>query len=145
MILGPSARHVILCLLFGLMALPVHAQETTLTVDEYEDTMKEINYVLGDAELHVDAMYWADLGADTEALRSLFARVQMFWEARAAREAVDFAGRALTANSALSRASAQSDRSAARQAIVDLKAACTSCHGEFREKTEDGYRIKPGR
>ena len=105
--------------------------------------MKEIDYVLDEAEFHIDARYWADLGSDTDALRANFNRVKTFWEARDASDAVDFVEQALTANSALSRASMASDKAQASQAIADLRAACKACHSEYREKTDDGYRIKP--
>jgi hypothetical protein len=131
-------------LVIAIASSPVATQEAAPTVEEYEKTMKEIDYVLGDVELHIDAMYWADLGADTDALRSLFARVQAFWEARQASEAMGFVDQALTANSTLSRASMESDKAAAGRAVGDLKAACKACHEEYREKTDDGYRIRPG-
>jgi len=131
-------------LLIAIAASPVAAQEAAPTVEDYEKTMKEIDYVLGDVELHIDAMYWADLGADTDALRSLFARVQAFWKARQDSEAVGFVDQALTANSTLSRASMESDKAAAGRAVDDLKTACKACHDEYRERTDDGYRIRPG-
>jgi hypothetical protein len=131
-------------LLIAIASSPVAAQEAAPTVEAYEKTMKEIDYVLGDVELHVDAMYWADLGADTDALRSLFARVLAFWEVRQASEAVGLVERALAATSTLSRASMESDKAAAGRAVGELKAACKACHSEYREKTDDGYRIRPG-
>ena len=99
----------------------------------------------GDAELHIDAKYWGDLGTDTDALKALLEQVQTFWLAREVQGAVDFTEQALDATAALSRASGTEDVDQADQAFSDLKATCRSCHREFRERTEDrGYRIKPG-
>lgn len=105
--------------------------------------MKEIDYVLDEVEFHIDARYWADLGSDTDALRAQFERVKAFWAARDTEEAVGFVQQALLANSALSRASMESSKSGATQAVSELRAACKACHGEYREKTDDGFRIRP--
>ena len=139
-----AARPLGLGLLIGLAASPMAAQEAAPSEEEHEKAMKEIEYVVDDMEFHVDARYWADLGSDTDVLRLRFVRVQAFWKAREAREAVGFVDRVLTANSALSRASMESDKAAAGRAIGELRAACKACHSEYREKTDDGYRIRPG-
>ena len=139
-----AARSLGLGILIGLAASRTAAQEAAPSVEEHEKAMKEIDYVVDDMEFHVDARYWADLGSDTDALRLRFVRVQAFWEAREAGEAVGFLDRVLTANSALSRASMESDKDAAGRAIGELRAACKACHSEYREKTDDGYRIRPG-
>ena len=34
-------------------------------------------------------------------------------------------------------------RNAATTALAELRSVCQSCHGEFREETDDGFRIKP--
>jgi hypothetical protein len=128
-------------LLIALSASPASGQ--ALTIEGHEKAMKEIDYVLEEAEFHIDARYWADLGSDTDALRANFTRVKAFWEGRGTADAVGFVEQALTANSALSRASMASDKAQATTAVGELRAACKACHSEYREKTDDGFRIKP--
>ena len=140
--LGAIPLPLRLTLCIALMAFPAAAQESPPTLEAYEKAMKEIDHVLDEAEFHIDARYWADLGSDTDALRANFNRVKAFWEARNASDAVRFVEQALTANSALSRASMASDKTQASRAVGDLRAACKACHSEYREKTDDGFRIK---
>jgi cytochrome c556 len=116
-----------------------------LTEADFAAAMEEMDYVSGDAELHIDAKYWGDLGTDTDAMKALLEQVRTFWVAREVQGAIDFTEQALAATAALSRASGTGDGGQADQAFSDLRATCRSCHREFRERTEDGgYRIKPG-
>ncbi len=131
-------------LLTALIASPAAGQDAPPTIEAHEKAMKEIDYVLDEAEFHIDARYWADLGSDTDALRANFNLVKAFWEARDASDAVGVVEQALTANSALSSASMASDKAQATEAVGELRAACKACHSEYREETDDGFRIKSG-
>jgi hypothetical protein len=123
----------------------VHAApQAALTEATHASTMKEIDLTVKDAEGHLDATYWEDLGVDTDRLRALLGRVQTFWSARQAQPAVGFTELAVAAAYALGQASGSQDDSAARQAISDLKSACSACHTQYRERTDAGFRIKPG-
>jgi hypothetical protein len=131
-------------LTLGAVRSSVESQEAILTEADFAAAMEEMDYVTGDAELHIDAKYWGDLGTDTDAMKALLEQVRTFWAAREVQGAIDFTEQALAANSALSRASGSGDGGEADQAFSDLRATCRSCHREFRERTEDGgYRIKP--
>ena len=129
---------------WGVFQPSLEASQAVLTEADFSAAMEEIDYVTGDAELHIDAKYWGDLGTDTDALKSLLEQIQKFWMAREVQGAVDFVEQALVATAALSRASAVEDDDQASQAFSGLKSTCRSCHREFRERTDDGgYRIKP--
>ncbi len=129
----------------GAVRSSVEPQEAILTEADFAAAMEEMDYVSGDAELHIDAKYWGDLGTDTDAMKALLEQVRTFWVAREVQGAIDFTEQALAATAALSRASGTGDGGQADQAFSDLRATCRSCHREFRERTEDGgYRIKPG-
>jgi hypothetical protein len=129
----------------GAVRSSVEYQEAIVTEADFAAAMEEMDYVSGDAELHIDAKYWGDLGTDTDAMKVLLEQVRTFWVAREVRGAIDFTEQALAATAALSRASGTGDGGQADQAFSDLSATCRSCHREFRERTEDGgYRIKPG-
>ena len=49
---------------FFICALPVGALQSTMTEEEYGAAMTEINFIVGDAELHIDARYWPELFED---------------------------------------------------------------------------------
>ncbi len=127
-----------------LSGLRVGALQTAPTETEYDAAMKEIRLSLGDAEGHVDARYWPETEEDGAALAELFEQVQAFWEARDTAAAVEIAGAAIAASRALRAAAAQNDFDAARSAFGDLRGTCAACHRDYREETEDGYRVKPG-
>lgn len=136
---------VSIAFMLGAFRSSVESPQAVMTEADLSAAMEEMDYVTGDAELHIDAKYWADLGTDTDALKSLLVQVQTFWAAREVQGAVDYTAQALAATAALSRASGTEEEDQADQAFSDLKATCRSCHREFRERTEDGgYRIKPG-
>ncbi|MXY24342.1 MAG: hypothetical protein F4Y45_07455 [Acidobacteria bacterium] len=118
------------------------AQEA-VSVEDYEDAMQELRYLVSDASIHLDASYWGDLGEDTDKMREQFARVVSFWEAQGQAEAVELAGNAIEAARAIARASGAQDPSAATAGLEDLRGACAACHEQFREETADGFRIKP--
>jgi hypothetical protein len=120
------------------------APQAALTEATYASTMTEIDLTVKDAETHLDATYWEDLGVDTDRLRALLGQVQGFWTARQAQPAVGFSEQAVAAAYALGQASGTQDNSAARQAMSDLKSACSACHMQYRERTDAGFRIKPG-
>ncbi len=66
------------------------------TEEEYGPLMTEIRFTVGDAELHVDARYWPELGEDLDKLMPMFRQVEAFWTARGTDDAVGFAKEYLT-------------------------------------------------
>ena len=69
--------------------------------------------------------------------------MESFWTAQEQPQAVEFATRAIEAARSIGRASGSQDRNAATTALAELRSVCSSCHGEFREETDDGFRIRP--
>ncbi len=124
--------------------LAVGALQSAPTEEEYGALMTEIRLIVGDAELHVDARYWPELGEDLDKLMPMFRQVEAFWTARGTDEAVGFAKETLAAFDELSAAAIDQNRGAALAAIIALRATCGSCHENHREETDDGYRIKSG-
>lgn len=126
------------------ISLQAWALQTTLTEEKFEAAMKEISLTAGDAEGHIQARYWPELEDDASMLTSLFEQVEAFWKARKIGKAADLAGEALTAAGALKAAAAKDDSDGTKSAVRSLRSTCQSCHEGFREKIEDGYRIKTG-
>ena len=102
----------------GLRAV---AQQAAPTEAEYEAAMKQINMTNIAAEGYIDAMYWPEVGDAVGALEKLFARVEIFWEARQTEKATALAYDALSAVSTLSHATDAQDQEAARSALRDLR------------------------
>ena len=124
-------------------ALPTGASQSALTEDEYEAAMTEINFLVGDAELHIDARYWPDLTEDIRKLRTQFEQVEAFWTARGSEEAAGYARQVREGLSPILKASGERDVEAASTALRALNGTCQLCHDSFREPGPDGYRIKP--
>ena len=106
--------------------------------------MKEISPTAGDAEGHIQARYWPELEDDADILTSQFEQVEGFWKERKIQKAANLAGEALRAVAALKSAAAKDDSDGTKSAVRALRGTCQPCHEAFREKTEEGYRIKPG-
>ena len=130
------------CLMSGGLARA--ARQSVPTEEEYGPLMIEIRFTVGDADLHVDARYWPELGEDLDKLIPMFRQVEAFWTARGEDEAVGFAQQSLAVLSDLNDATGEEDRAGARAAVTALRGTCQPCHEVFREETDDGYRIKPG-
>ena len=121
----------------------VAAQEV-LTEETYGPTMSEIRLIVGDAELHVDARYWPELGEDLDKLFPMFRQIEAFWTARGNDDAVAKALTTIEALREIGDAGIAMEQGRARAGIRALRGTCQSCHDAHREETDDGYRIKPG-
>ena len=121
----------------------VEAQEP-LTEEELSPLMTEVRFIVQDAELHIDARYWPDLGEDLDKLFPMFRRVEAFWEARGTESAVGFTQEAIEALREIGAAGIAMEQGPARTGIRSLRAVCQSCHEAHREEEGDGYRIKAG-
>ena len=130
----------LMCLAAGGLAV---ARQTVPTEEEYGPLMTEIRFTVGDADLHVDARYWPELGEDLDKLIPMFRQVEAFWTQRGTDDAVGFARQSLAVLDDLSDATREQNRDAARAAVNALRGTCQPCHEVYREQTDDGYRIKP--
>ena len=86
-------RFVVPCLCGAVLlwsGAGLGARQAELTEESYGPLMTEIRFIVGDAELHVDARYWPDLGEDLDKLFPMFRQMEAFWEGRGNDEAVGF-------------------------------------------------------
>ena len=127
----------------ALGATVLAAAQDAVTAEDYEAAMQELRYLATDTSLHIDASYWGDVGEDSDKIRAELAKVESFWTAQEQPQAVEFATQAIEAARSIGRASGSQDRNAATSALAELRSVCQSCHSEFREETDDGFRIKP--
>ena len=89
--------------------------------EDYVSVIREIDFTVGDAELHIDQKYWGDLGTDSDALKALMEQIKAFWQEQNSSSGIEHSSQALVAISQLSRASGQENDSEARQAVQTLK------------------------
>ena len=120
------------------------AAQEALTEETYGPTMSEIRLIVGDAELHVDARYWPELGEDLDKLFPMFRQIEAFWTERGNDDAVAKALTTIEGLREIGAAGVAMDQGQARTGIRALRGTCQSCHDAHREETADGYRIKPG-
>ena len=130
------------------LGVTLAATQDEVTESDYQAAMQELRYLATDASLHMDqasaaASYWADVGEDSDKMRREFAKVESFWTAQEQPRAVELATQAIAAARSIGRASGAEDRAAGTAALAELRSVCQSCHAEFREETDDGFRIKP--
>ena len=140
--LTKKAAALVVAVTVGLGASLAGAQDA-VTESDYEAAMQELRYLATDTSLHIDASYWGDVGEDSDKIRAELAKVEAFWTAQEQPQAVEFATQAIAAARSIGRASGSQDRNEATSALAELRGVCQSCHAEFREETDDGFRIKP--
>lgn len=138
------AHRMVRILAAVFLCVPLQAALQIVTEQEYAAAMREINFIVSDAGLHIDARYWPELSEDLGKLRSQFEQVEAFWSARDVDEAAALARDVIDGIEPLAAAGADQDPQAAIGALRELRGVCQTCHGEFREENADGsYRIKP--
>ena len=118
------------------------ARQQPVTEADYQAAMKEISFLVVDADSHIDASYWPELGDDVDKLIAQFEKVEAFWTARGTARAADLAQQALASIGKLNAASRDRNGGAGREAVAELRGVCQSCHEQFRERTADGFRMK---
>ena len=127
-----------------LMGMATAAAQDPITEEEYGPLMSEIRLIVSDAELHIDAAYWPDLGEDLDKLFPMFRRIEAFWDGRGTESAVKLTQDAIAALREIGQAGIAMERGPARAGIANLRAVCSSCHEAHREADGDGFKIKAG-
>ena len=77
-------------------------------------------------------------------LQALFKDVQGFWMAHKNKEAADWAASAMTHAAEIEKAATANNMDGVAQHRKELGGVCATCHKANREKTETGFRIRPG-
>jgi hypothetical protein len=85
-----------------------------------------------------------DTSAQAAGLVKLFGEAAAFWKLQARPDAIQWTEDAKLASGALAAAATKGDWEAVKAGVPKLQGACTSCHGIYRERLDDGtYRFKP--
>lgn len=119
---------------------PAQAQ---LTPQNLEELMKKIGPTYESLVTHLQANETAEAAKEAQQLAGWFGGVEKFWAQRTRDDAVQWAGQARTHASEAAGAAVTGNAEKAGAAVSDLSAACTRCHGTYREPDgAGGYRIR---
>ena len=133
----------VVAIALALVCLAPAASQDISNEADYGKSMTEIRFLMGDANQHVDTRYWPELADDVLKLRRQFEAVEEFWAARGTDVAVALAREAISRLEPILAAADAKDSRAAASSVRALRDTCQSCHEEFREEIDDGFRIKP--
>ena len=112
---------------------------------DLDATMKKVGPANAALRKGLEAMDAKLVTEQTAVLRTAFADVERFFEARGKHDAHQWATDARKAVDAIAAASAASKWDEVKASAGNLGKICATCHGAYREKAEDGtYRMKPG-
>jgi len=105
--------------------------------------MKQIGPGFTAVRQAVAASNAADTAAQAAALKTHFGEAAAFWKTQGHPNAIQWTEEARAASDALEAAATKGDWDAVKAAVPKLQGACSSCHGTYRERLDDGtYRIK---
>ena len=85
----------------------------------------------------------AEATSQATALSGAFTDATAFWKTKTHADANQWTADALHESTAIEAAATKGDWDAVKASVPKLQQACTSCHGQYREREDDGtYRIK---
>jgi cytochrome c' len=118
---------------------PMSTEELALS-----KVMKQVGPGFTALRQSVTASNGPDTAAQAAALKKLFGEAAVFWKTQTRPDAIQWTEDARLASDALETAAAKGDWDAVKAAVPKLQGACSSCHGLYRERLDDGtYRFKP--
>jgi cytochrome c556 len=117
---------------------PMTPEEQTLS-----RTMKQIGPGFTALRQAVTAANASDVQTQAAALTKLFGDAAAFWKTKPHADAIQWTEDAKRESDALAAAAGKGDWEAIKAAVPKLQSACSSCHGSYRERLDDGtYRYK---
>nr|AGD93282.1 hypothetical protein orf504 [uncultured bacterium]AGD93331.1 hypothetical protein orf504 [uncultured bacterium] len=118
---------------------PMSAEELALS-----KVMKQVGPGFNALRQAVTVSNGADATAQAAALAKLFGEAAAFWKLHSRADAIQWTEDARITSGAIATAAARGDWDAVKAAVPKLQGNCTSCHGLYRERLDDGtYRFKP--
>jgi cytochrome c556 len=105
--------------------------------------MKQIGPGFNALRQAVTATNAADAAAQAAALKKAFTEAAAFWKAKPHPDAIQWNEDARRAADAIATAAGRGDLDALKADVPKLQQICSSCHGQYRERLDDGtYRFK---
>jgi cytochrome c556 len=85
----------------------------------------------------------ADAGAQSAGLTKLFTDTAAFWKSKPHPDAIQWNDEARRTAEAIAAAAGRADWDAVKADVPKLQQTCSSCHGQYRERLDDGsYRFR---
>jgi cytochrome c556 len=132
----------VLALGFAVAGSDVQAQSKEVDLDA---TMKKVGPAFAALRKSIEGMDANLAKENTAVLKTAFADVERFFEAKDKHDGHQWASDALTAVGSIDTAVAAGKWDDVKASAGNLGKACQTCHTTYREKAEDGtYRMKPG-
>ena len=120
-----------------------------MTADEeaLSKLMKQIGPGFNALRQAVTASNAEDIRTQATTLNKAFTEAAAFWKKQSHPDAIQWTEDAKRESDAIAVAAAKNDLDAVKAAVPKLQSACSSCHGSYRERLDDGtYRYKqPGK
>jgi len=117
---------------------PMTAEE-----EAFSKLMKQIGPGFNGLRQAVTASNTQDAGAQAAALKKLFTDAAAFWRSKPHPDAIQWNDDARREADAIAAAVAKTDWDAIKASVPKLQQNCTNCHGQYRERLDDGtYRFK---
>jgi cytochrome c556 len=105
--------------------------------------MKQVGPGFNALRQAVTATNGPDATAQAAGLAKLFGEAAAFWKLQARPDAIQWTEDAKLTSGAIAAAATKGDWDAVKAAVPKLQANCSSCHGIYRERLDDGtYRFK---
>jgi len=105
--------------------------------------MKQVGPGFNALRQAVTAASSADAAAHAAALNRAFGEAGAFWKTRTHPDATQWNEDAKRESSAIAAAAGRGDWDTVKVSVPRLQSACSSCHGQYRERLDDGtYRFK---
>jgi len=117
---------------------PMTAEE-----EAFSKLMKQIGPGFNGLRQAVTASNAADTSAQAAALKKLFTDAAAFWKTKTHPDAIQWNDDARKEAEAIATAAGKTDWDAIKASVPKLQQNCTNCHGQYRERLDDGtYRFK---
>ena len=105
--------------------------------------MKTVNPAFGALRQAVTASDAAEAGTQAAALEKAFGEAAAFWKTKTHPDATQWNDDAKRTAAEIRTAAGKADWDAVKAAVPKLQGACSSCHGAYRARLDDGtYRFK---
>lgn len=105
--------------------------------------MKQIGPGFNALRQAVTASNADDIKTQAATLNKAFTEAAAFWKKQPHPDAIQWTEDAKRESDAIAAAAAKNDLEAVKAAVPKLQSACSSCHGSYRERLDDGtYRYK---
>jgi hypothetical protein len=119
-------------------------QPPALTPEEaaFDAIMKRINPAFGGVRQAVAAGGGDKAAEQAAILKQGFTETEAFWKKRDKADAVKWANDARGHAETLEAAVKAGKWDEAKAAVTGLQQSCSACHGAYRQRGEDGYRIR---